>query len=45
MEWSVNINTITRLLLVVYGFLINIPSDRSILGIKQVEVEKGEVEN
>lgn len=36
---------LTRVLLLVYGFIINTPSDRNILGIHYEEPDKNDLEN
>ena len=47
MEWSTSLNFLTRGALVVYGFLVNIPSDRARLTGRggEEEEERGEEED
>ena len=40
LEWSKSLNIVTRGLIVLYGFVINIPSDRAMLKTKGGEEEE-----
>jgi len=37
LEWSRGVSSLTKALMVAYGFLLNIPSDRNIRGVKRGE--------
>ena len=36
-EWSKNKNTLSKVFKLIYGFLITIPSDKHIMGVKTVQ--------
>jgi hypothetical protein len=39
-EWSQTVSSLGRLLIQIYGFIMNTPSDRNVLGIKNEESER-----
>ena len=39
-EWSSSGSTLYRLFLIAYGFILNIPSDRNIIGITQDDADR-----
>ena len=50
-EWSSSGNTLTRIIFILYGFVLNVPSDRNIIGIvneeqdKEVDYDSDEIES
>lgn len=36
-EWSMRLSSLTKISLLIYGFIISVPSDRSILGVRREE--------